>query len=385
MQPSPQPENSKRRLGENNLRDLENRNRSENADSSDVFSGRHPDPELNTSTTPKGYLPGMPVRRGDQLDRRLQREPDHPPSSTWHSAPIGEVDGVAIINSARYEARKIVQLGGHPHRTEGEQLAEQKGRVSELDQKGSFVLSTWAINGLSALGMVGTVASLYVTLIFVKAKGGEAIGSPALAFSAATLGAFAASTWAIGHLGHKYLHSKFHDKLFKPLSLATSATTMWDKMEWIGTLVGNIDRMNPVLFGRSRTSWTDYGDKFRLAYWKDIARRAAAFAHSKCSRDADPDLVDLQDAAVSSRINRMLNPAQPGSPAPGMSEFLGNLEKRWLRITDWFQKSTGTVGAIGCLMTAPHIRTIIEHSSKFNRYGEFVVDMARALLGGIGL
>ena len=374
MQQDQQPDDGQRRLGQGNLRP--------DIPTIDISLGRRPDPELNTSTRPES--PSVNYRKPDQLDRRLVSEKKQGETPSWIDVPIGKLRVQDIIDAARKEANKIITETGSRYKTEAQQLAESKGRQDELASKFGFVPLMWAYNGAVATGIVASGASLVMTFLFA-AKGIDGfVGSPALAFSAVTSGAIAAATAIVARWPRQWLGSWFDDKIPKCLSMATATPLVCDKMEWAATLIGNIDRMNPVfpvLGRRNSTAITEIiGDKYKLSYWKDIARKAIAYAYER-RPSTEVKLDVLKSAAKDLQFDQKLDPPQHGKRTPGMSEFVDNLRARWFRTADWLQEKAFTVAAISGVSTAICIPTIVEHSSKFGRYVEFLYDISRPLWG----
>jgi hypothetical protein len=298
------------------------------------------------------------MRRSNQLEQKLQREPQPQSSTSWRTAPIEAVNPQDIINTARFEAGKIWTRENQPYRTEAERRGEP------LASK-RFKLSMWALEGFLAGGTLLTTATLLVTGLMVKSElaGGAIVGSPRLAVAALASGGFSVLMLMVSYFSSKGLKDTFDDRITKALSSAKAVPLAPDKIEWTARFIANIDRMNPCIFRSHRTSIIGRGSQYEIAYWKDVAREAANYAHDKCSSYSDTRYEEVQATAKDIQFDQMLSREVAGKQYQ-MTEFLDALKTRWFINFERIQGVSDTVAGL-CLIASLTAAPTIAHHGAF--------------------
>jgi hypothetical protein len=352
--------------------------------------GRRPDPALDVSTRPghSHQIPGF--RPHDKLDQKLQTEGPQAPPTEWRVEPIRTLDPTDIIATARHEGAKILTPENQPYRTEAARLEDGRGWLNktELARPLCFPLAVWGGSALMLAGTVATAGSAMVTgIIFASdLSGGSFVGSPALAFSAVTSALIATVTWLGSYHGVKALKNWFNNRIEKPIANAKAADLAPDKMEWVGTFLVNLDRMNPVLpfFRRQSSSLSDFGDQYSIPVWKGIARDAAVYAHNKCPRFFDLRFEDVQAAARDMQFDQKLD-RNAGGQKHLMAKFIEQLQNRWLSTPERFKAPAELVSPISVVVSAAAIPTIITHAAKFpGAYPNFLWSAGELALKFVG-
>jgi hypothetical protein len=178
------------------------------------------------------------------------------------------------------------------------------------------------------------------------------------------------AVWRSNEYLQQVLEDRFEEGIRRPFSKALGGLTV-DKMAWSAILFGNLVAMNPVWFGRDRTTliprFLDFrkeAKKYSLDNTKQVVRDAAAFARKKfiAQISQTTSLEELNKDATDRQFDQLIDPSPTDKNAKKnqTTDFLERLERRWLAVPQLLRKPAQGMAVFGGLLAFSQAPTLLK-------------------------